>query len=59
MPKSKVYWVELKAPGKKARPAQIREHNRLRDRGHEVFVIDSMIEVSILLVIIKGDLNEQ
>ncbi len=34
------YFVELKAPGKKPRPDQIREHNRLRKLGFRVEVID-------------------
>jgi len=34
-------WVELKAPGKKARPGQLREHARMRKLGQEVFVVDS------------------
>jgi hypothetical protein len=34
-------FVELKAPGKKPTPGQLREHERLRDHGYPVFVIDS------------------
>lgn len=35
-----VYFVEVKAPGKKPRPSQVREHKRLRDMGFNVEVID-------------------
>lgn len=34
-------WVELKAPGEKCRPHQIREHERMRRMGQRVEVIDS------------------
>jgi hypothetical protein len=33
--------VELKAPGKKPRPGQVREHERLRKCGYRVLVIDT------------------
>lgn len=35
-------WVELKAPGQKARPSQVREHERMRAMGQHVVVIDSI-----------------
>jgi hypothetical protein len=35
------FWVELKAPGKKASVVQRREHARMRRVGQDVFVIDS------------------
>lgn len=41
MPKTAVYFVELKAPGKKPRPVQLQVHKQLEELGHEVFVIDS------------------
>jgi hypothetical protein len=34
-------WVELKAPGKKPEPHQIREHLRMIEMGQRVVVIDS------------------
>lgn len=43
-------WVELKAPGKKPEPHQIREHNRMRRLGELVEVIDSIDAVEALLV---------
>lgn len=36
-----IVFVELKAPGKKPTPGQLREHKRLRDLGFRVEVIDS------------------
>lgn len=42
-------WVELKAPGKKPEPHQLREHNRMRRLGELVEVIDSIEGVEALL----------
>ena len=42
-------WVELKAPGEKARPSQVREHERMRAMGQRVVVIDSNDGVEELL----------
>lgn len=42
-------WVELKAPDKKPRIGQLREHQALRDVGQRVEVIDSMDGVDRLL----------
>lgn len=42
-------WVELKAPGKKPEPHQLREHTRMRALGQRVEVIDSFEAVDRLL----------
>jgi hypothetical protein len=42
-------WVELKAPGKKPEPHQLREHERMRAMGQRVEVIDSFDGVEGLL----------
>lgn len=42
-------WIELKAPGKKPEPHQLREHERLRRMGQRVEVIDSFEGVDSLL----------
>lgn len=42
-------WVELKAPGQKAKPHQAREHERMRAMGQRVEVIDSIEGVEELL----------
>lgn len=42
-------WVELKAPGAKPRPSQLREHDRMRSMGQRVVVIDSIEGVEELL----------
>lgn len=46
---SNTIWVELKAPGKKPRPSQVREHARMRAMGQRVVVIDSIEGVEELL----------
>lgn len=42
-------WVELKAPGEKPKPHQVREHNRMRAMHQTVVVIDSIEGVEELL----------
>jgi hypothetical protein len=37
-----VHFIELKAPGKKPEDYQLREHNRMREKGANVVVIDTM-----------------
>lgn len=41
LPGGRVFFIELKAPGKKPTEAQFREHARLRDLGMFVSVFDS------------------
>jgi hypothetical protein len=45
MPFGLTLFVELKAPGEEPRPDQAREHQRLRDLGCRVLVIDSKQQV--------------
>lgn len=42
-------WVELKAPGERAKPHQLREHARLRKMGQTVVVVDSLEGVDEVL----------
>ena len=51
--KQRGVWVELKAPGVKPEPHQIREHNRMRRMGEIVEVIDSIEGVEALLCATK------
>lgn len=44
-----LWWVELKATGKKAEPHQLREHARMKRVGQRVVVIDSLAGVEELL----------
>lgn len=45
----KTLWVELKAPGEKAKPHQAREHERMRRMGQRVEVVDSFESVDEVL----------
>jgi hypothetical protein len=40
-----VYFIELKAPGKKPRPDQLAEHTAIRKHGIKVAVLDSRAAV--------------
>ncbi len=48
MPGGRVVWVELKAPGRKPRPLQLKAHERLAALGQTVRVIDSIEEAKAL-----------
>jgi len=48
LPGGRLLWVELKAPGAKPRPSQLREHARLRAMGQVVVVLDSLEGVEAL-----------
>lgn len=45
-PRGLVAFVEVKSEGKKAEPHQLREHERMRDRGQIVEVIDTKAGVN-------------
>lgn len=42
-------WIELKAPGEKAKPHQAREHERMRKMGQRVELVDSFERVDEVL----------
>ena len=42
LPKGKIAFIELKAPGKKPRPLQVRRMKQLKNLGFKVYVIDSI-----------------
>lgn len=46
---ARAWWVEIKAPGVKAEPHQVREHLRMERMGQRVVVIDSIEGVEALL----------
>lgn len=47
MPGGQAIFIELKAPGKKARPLQMARHEMLRRLGFPVYVIDSMEGIEV------------
>jgi hypothetical protein len=50
-PHGHVFFVELKAPGKDATPAQAAEHARLRALGFRVWVADGRPAVDAMLAV--------
>lgn len=44
-----LFWAELKAPGEKLKPHQVREIGRMRLLGEHVVVIDSFEQIDRLL----------
>ena len=47
LPDGRIYFIELKRPGKKATPQQLKRHRELKDLGHTVHVIDTFVGVDI------------
>ena len=45
----RTFWIELKAPGEKCKPHQVREHERMRRMGQRVEVVDSFERVDEVL----------
>ncbi|WP_370386293.1 VRR-NUC domain-containing protein [Snodgrassella alvi] len=41
----RLIWVELKAPGARAKPHQVLEHQRLSEAGQTVLVIDDLNKI--------------
>ena len=42
MPRGKMFFSEMKAPGQKPRPVQVKRHEMLRNLGFKVYVVDSL-----------------
>lgn len=56
LPDGKVAFVEVKAPGKKPRPLQIKRHEMLRKLGFRVFVLDAVSDILMILKeVMEGD----
>lgn len=53
LPNGKMFFVELKAPGKKLRPLQRKRKEELQALGFSVYVFDSKDEVDLLEVMLK------
>lgn len=54
LPHGRTGFVEVKAPGQKPRPLQLRRHEQLRALGFQVYVLDSMEKVEDILKAIGG-----
>ncbi len=55
MPPGHVYFVELKAPGKKPTAQQVLRHTQLGDLGFDVSVLDSKTQVESFIKKISSD----
>lgn len=49
LPKGRIGFVEVKAPGKKPRPLQERRHKQLRHLGFQVFTLDGPEQIAGIL----------
>jgi hypothetical protein len=54
LPGGKVCFVELKSPGKKLRPIQLKRKNQLESLGFKVYVIDSFEGVEKFIQEVMG-----
>lgn len=45
LPKGKMAFIELKAPGKKMRPLQIKRKEQLEKLGFKVYLIDNLNQI--------------
>ena len=52
VPKHRIFFVEVKAPGKKVTPTQLRDHLRRKELGFPVFIMDQkpMVDKFIRLI---------
>lgn len=57
LPDGKMGFVEVKAPGQKPRPLQLKRHAMLRKMGYPVFVLDAVTEIPEVLETIAHTLD--
>jgi hypothetical protein len=55
LPDGKMAFVEVKAPGQKPRPLQVKRHAMLRKLGFKVFVLDASDIPMMLKKVVEGD----
>nr|DAP87270.1 MAG TPA: Nuclease [Caudoviricetes sp.] len=56
LPDGKMAFVEVKAPGKKPCPLQVKRHAMLRKLGFRVFVLDAASDIPMVLKeVMEGD----
>ena len=49
LPEGRIGFVEVKAPGQKPRPLQVRRHGQLTVLGFKVYVLDSQEQIGGIL----------
>ena len=55
LPHGVIAFIELKAPGKKMRPLQVRRKRQLEKLGFSVYCVDSLEQIETVLQDIGGD----
>lgn len=55
LPKGKIGFVEVKGPGQRPRPIQIKRIKQLKNLGFKVFVLDDENDIDKILKEIGGD----
>ena len=58
LPHGVLAFIELKAPGKKMRPLQVRRKRQLEQLGFSVYCVDSLEQIENILQEIGGDIRE-
>lgn len=53
LPRGRIYFVELKAPGKNLRPLQLKRKRQLEALGFKVYVIDSYEKIQLFIDEVK------
>ena len=48
-PKEQIFFVELKVPGKKMRPLQLKRKKQLESLGFKVYTIDSFEKIEVFI----------
>ena len=48
-PKGKMAFVEVKAPGEQPRPLQVKRMDMLKRLGFQVFVLDDMKQIGVII----------
>lgn len=54
LPEEEIYFVELKAPGKKTRKIQDKQIGKIKNLGFRVFTIDSKDQIDHFIDFVKG-----
>ena len=49
LPKGRIGFVEVKAPGKKPRPLQEQRHKQMRELGFKIFILDGREQIPEIL----------
>lgn len=55
MPKGRIAFVEVKAPGEKPRKLQLSRHRLLRRLGFKVYVLDALEDIEKIILEVKND----